>query len=463
MANITFNKKCLSGSPEKIISDPWLKIFSKPQKVSKALEKIWRYHILYESFETPLASLRKRKIEQHKAIWETALDGLKKSDNISSTFEALAKLGDKIANLYIPALKRTNDTGGLLMKFQKDTQRIPADPFKKSNSGTKGPTCLISYPTEKGMRSFVIKYLDDQIEPIANRLYRGFSKFFSKEDISLGFSVPLTSSFDFQSGIYDTPECFKPISPEEREDLQGRLLQIAKAMESSPVANHVMISERVPGQNLLHFIMGGYPTLTEDQRAKFFERLGRIALLDLVMGNVDRFIRIINEKDGSYNLDNQSECNLGNLMVEYSQEKKYFRFHAIDNELVLDKSLAAYEDFLDRIFSCKDPFTPLIENISICFENALNAQSDEIDLRDFQKQNEKISLANLLKPIKDDLKKIAEKNLRLGMAQMCNWLKGDLFEAWQKDPLKNYLRESSPQLLQAVEERFKAFRTREIK
>ena len=73
-----------------------------------------------------------------------------------------------------------------MIKFSKDTQRIP--PAVKSREGLKGPTILVSFPTEKGMRALVVKALDDVTQMATNRAYEAFSRGFSDEGVCCGFS-----------------------------------------------------------------------------------------------------------------------------------------------------------------------------------------------------------------------------------------------------------------------------------
>jgi len=220
-----------------------------------------------------------------------------------------------------------------------------------------------------------------------------------------------------------------------------------------------MISEKVRGANLLDFAMGNYCLLNESQKVKFFTRLGRIAMLDLVVGNLDRLIQIY-YSDNQYQLD-PMEVNLGNVMVNSLQEGAnpvpYAIDDGIDPDLVMNldcrqKYLAFLEKLLSNQESC---FDLLVENISDSFSSALSTQIDDC-------QGSRAEIVKRLNMFSKDLQQLGVKAIRVGLGEMFNLLHESLIPAWNGESiglLKNQMEKRLPQLHSSLTERFKLFQS----
>lgn len=451
-------------------------VFGGPERSVKEIERILRLTQLDIALGGDPSS-RKDKIEKLAKIWAEAQQlGTSSPEAAKQTLlNRLAKLDPSISAIYAGHFESLNALDQKIAKFTKDSQKLPFSPVKISTRGNKGPTFLVNYPTVRGMRAYVAK-CSHLNELISNRVYDVFATCFSNEKFSCGFTVPPSARFDFQQRVYEsTSREITQISKDTSNKTTAHILELSKLINRNPNLNpdptHFMCAKRILGENLIDFAYTKYKDLAEEQRYKFFEGLGRLAMLDLVMGNLDRIIQIYCEDEKEYKLDNALEVNLGNVMVSHS--KNDFELHAIDNgidEALINSDFAQsnYAKFLANLFTQPKHLDIIVKNIIYCFENAIESQTDEIDLNAVNKDKEKGSEINLshirneLACIKGDLNTFAPDAFLCGLEKMEGWLRKEAIPIlWDKSKegtaLQEYLSNVYPAYLKALKQRFDAF------
>lgn len=415
---------------------------------------------------------RERVLGQISQIWAEAEKQMLISEEAAqkAILKGLSDLNIVgVSELYSPLCQDTASIVQKIFAFKGDAAAVSISPLHVSINGLKGPTLLVRYPKDGNLESYVLKYTNRN-EILSTRLYDAFSSAFS--DKSLGFFVPKASSVDLESGVHESMGCTRThLSPAQMGPFKGALESIQPPKNSEDT--ELMIAERVQGANLLDFGSTKYPHFTEEQKGKFFERLGRLALLDLVIGNTDRLAGV-DYYDGSYSLDTALESNLGNVLVEWNGTSESFSLFAIDNGIEEGLSSGpkreSYRAFLEEILQDPDFDQMLAANVMQCMLNGINAQVDEIDLSDFKSTNGDNSIQKIhenLAPLKGALKGKKPFNgfwakdfLAKGIKLMGSWLKNTALSEdglWEDSEkavsLKKYLSESSKDFLEALEER----------
>ncbi|HUD02195.1 MAG TPA: hypothetical protein VMR37_07690 [Rhabdochlamydiaceae bacterium] len=215
----------------------------------------------------------------------------------------------------------------------------------------------------------------------------------------------------------------------------------------------LILSERIGGENLFDFILTTYRELTREQKEKFFNRLGRLAMLDVVTGNLDRLVQIFTDQ-GEYTLQDL-EANLGNVMVVWSKDKNAPFLYAIDNGI--EKDLISsdlhrkkYLSFLQTHFSSRNLERMLAENMVKSIQHALDTQVDDVSTGNV------VELKKQFQFFSDELYPLAYPAFLRGLEEMHFHLYENLIPSWESEkasPLKNYLKSNHPRLLAAQQER----------
>ncbi len=95
----------------------------------------------------------------------------------------------------------------------------------------------------------------------------------------------------------------------------------------------LMLYEKAPGATLIDFIAVRYNSLSKEQRLSLFNYIGKIAMLDLVLGHQDRFFKLDlplrTKKLRKMDEDYGKYANLGNVLVNI--EDTHLHFYLIDN------------------------------------------------------------------------------------------------------------------------------------
>lgn len=314
-------------------------------------------------------------------------------------------------------------------KLQKDTISLPTFMLQKTDQGQNGPTHLVSYTrTSKNhlpaVRSYVVKW-SNWNEICTSKLY---------DAISYPFAVPSISVLDFEK---PTPlkQSFLDIVGESNQTQDTQL----------------MLMEKVNGSNFIDFAKTKYQYLSEEEKRDLFQKMGQLAMLDLMIGNTDRLIQAYYHTDEEqYRLEDVS-ANLGNLMIEwFPKEGKLPKLYAIDNgvkpELITDETeKAAYIQFIQDTNNVNGLADVMIRFIQKSFQDTAErlAETTKKPLKET-----KALFADILTDLKTStLPKIA---LAKGLEEMLSNFEKGLPN--DKAP-ENYLKNNHPALLDAVAER----------
>jgi hypothetical protein len=95
----------------------------------------------------------------------------------------------------------------------------------------------------------------------------------------------------------------------------------------------LMLYEKAPGATLIDLIAVRYNFLTQEQKFSLFIYIGKIAMLDLILGHQDRFFKLDlplrTEKLRKMDEDYGKYANLGNILINI--QKDTLHFYLIDN------------------------------------------------------------------------------------------------------------------------------------
>ncbi len=340
-------------------------------------------------------------------------------------------------------------------RFKEDLISLKVPPIIKPNRGNKGPTLLINLP-----ESFVLKWTGWN-EVLMNHLYRVFS-LAPESQYSIGFQVPQVLGIDLVNERMLRSDGMA-IGFDHCEEIQNCLQDIKRYSVSRSAAqqasSYVMCSEKVPGAHLLDFARSKYVTLSPAQKMKLLERIMRIALLDIVVGNIDRIIQV-DELEDRYELAD-FEVNLGNVMIvmrEGGEPLPYAIDNGADAQLVESfEKRQQYIAFLTSIFSRGDWSRVLAENITASMQAALRTQIDECDLESMNRS----MIVTQLEAFSSDIESVdGQAAIQRGLLTMVRMLKTHLLPAWgdgRMDVVKTSMRQCEPLLLSALNERFQYF------
>lgn len=208
--------------------------------------------------------------------------------------------------------------------------------WTEARGGLKGATFHIHYPENSELRAYVMKWgSQNEIDGLAQ--YQQILNKVDARSISLGCKAPL----------------FRQINP---ENIHVEALAKLFGKEDKPNTSSVFLMEQVQGQGLAEFIGASEGYLAISDKEAFFRRLGRVVLLDLLMGNTDRLLRLDSYAKESLEDPFAVEANLGNLMVQTSGSD--FDFYLIDNELYNhdpESGQKSYGEFFSELVK-KDDF-----------------------------------------------------------------------------------------------------------
>jgi hypothetical protein len=149
-----------------------------------------------------------------------------------------------------------------------------------------------------------------------------------------------------------------------------------------------MFSEKlIKAANIFDFAeQGGWQRLSVQNKESFCRKMGRLAFLDLVLGNTDRIIRVATSVDCFE--EHPLESNLGNFMIiPPRKEGEGITFFAIDNgidsrfvktdrEGLLFKG--EYLEFLKELLADKESFALRIaQQMQRCIAKTLNPKDND--------------------------------------------------------------------------------------
>jgi hypothetical protein len=432
-----------------------------PRSTATAARLAQLENILTEEFPK---GRRANAIEGHLC----KVQSIQKECLASPTQETLEDAFDRlewgVADLYkVREQKSTEKVIACVNLLLKDAHSLVVSPVKKSSLGEEGPTLLINYPRNDKTKAYVVKWTNKN-ELCSHRVYEQMSTFFNHPEDGVGFLTTRGTIFDFAKGVQELSDRnLHQLSAEETRCLQKNFKDLlsSAAPEKKPKDREIFVSDFIFGENLFDFAYTKYPLLTSEQKVTLFTRLARLALLDLLVGNLDRLIRVEQNK-GQYSLD-AVEANLGNVMLVWRQEmEEPPRIYAIDNtmnaKLLSDPAeKVLYNEFLTRLCSDTLMVELLANNMLDCILGALVTQVDDSG-KNVREVREK------LKVFQEDLRSIGRSAFVSGLHQMTAYLKTRLIPEWNQEEgasLRAYLEAIAPEFLISLQERLDIFHSSE--
>ncbi|MES2344489.1 MAG: hypothetical protein V4494_00925 [Chlamydiota bacterium] len=381
---------------------------------------------------------------------------------------------------------------------------------QKPNQGLNGPTLLIEYPklsknnlSETILEASVLK-CTDPIELACHAVYYALANVFQENGAtSIGFSVPKVGGLDFLNSTYHSPAStdYEPdieqdirnkqfgMPKDAAQKLKAELTTLINKLPKSFVASEeekdsgrpphsfVLLSERIVGSHLLDAVITGklnfFRTLKEEepivvepvqtfQQNMLLRQFALLTAFDLFMGNFDRLASLekndLDDDNSPYFLQTK-EANLANLMIDFNHTAPIV--YAIDNrtqpEFIENPDLQnAYNRSLGDLLTSSKGRRQIGENIQNCITNFMERLSDNGD----------IEITNEIEDNRQDfLNLIHSKNaldqFEKGIEQGVAFIRGVLFNNWNSEkgvPLRNYLSNAAPEVLDFVDTQFKFFR-----
>ncbi len=430
----------------KVSGDCSSSLVEKPKWIEKEIETCKSFISELETACLTTPEKIKEQFEQFKTLLKRANPRLD-SDFWDSIKEptTLPELKERIENL--------------LNDFRSIRFLCPLVPTKR---GMNGPTFIVEYPRD-GIRSYIAKWTSIY-EIACNSLYAAFSNGFTRPgtmpaqrgDFSTGFFVPVTSGVIFDKNLHIS--CDGQVAEVPRDQTQRvktHLLAIKKMFSTKEVKNkEIIFQQKIPGENFIDFILSNYSNLSKDAQIKFFQRLGRLAFLDLLLGNTDRFIRFNSLAKGKYAFHNTA--NLGNVMI--CTKKGALVIYAIDNGIEkaligIKKNKKNYLQFLQKLFRKEQVTEFLAELMVSSIENGL-----DLALEKAQDSSESRAHARKRQAFLNSFRQIGKAAIQKGMDQMRYLMTARLLGEWEKAmSLKRDISGISPELLEAVTSRLDLF------
>ena len=411
---------------------------------------------------------RGRLIGNLTRIWIEAEDQLKLSFESSKalSLQAIKLLPPSARSIYTSEIDNISEVSFLQKFIQRclqDAASLLIPPIKRSSRGSKGPTFLINYERQSLRRIpmshlYVIKWTD-RSELNCQRIYAAFcSNFGSLEGTPVtGYLTPKVAALNFDQELYED-SCGQvfPLAGDQSLKLKQRFLTISRIYsERIPETTFLLLAERVEGENLFDFAQTRYQYLNLGHKEKLFNRLGKLAMVDMITGNLDRLVQIFTNAKREYCLWDL-EANLGNVMVVWSKESEGPpTLYAIDNGVDIDlvESLPhreKYLQFLTELLSSACWQQKVAKNLVDSFKHALLTQIDDVS------DGNVLEITKQLKAFSKDLGEIGLKAFEYGIHEMFFHFTHTLIPGWDSKKsvnLKNYLLKTNPNLLEALSER----------
>lgn len=439
--------------------------FGTPEQLDKAIDTMNRVQRLYEAL--PANPERRNDIlTRLNQIGENTLQMLQKSpDKAKEEMQnELKKLGRTMSYVYkVPA--DAKDLKQFAKRLLKDLNSISYAPMRKTERGLKGPTLLVDYPrlVKESMKykTSVLKYTNEN-EIGATRCYQKCSEILFGDNRSKGFLVPKCATLNFENNAHESTQLEKTSMDQKMsEKLKGYFSDIKMKYKTEEFEdeddgvedNQVMIFEKIKGENLFDFARTKYSSLTMPQKISLFQRLGQLAMLDIVIGNLDRLAGVLDE--GKEYALYELEANLGNIMVHSPSSNKELEVYAIDNgiaaELLDPNQKEKYHEFLAHFISSPYLVGNLSRNLIATVKSGLSVMQDDLS------KEAKMGSKEDLETFSQDLDSIGFIHFQKGIQDMHQKIQERLIPAWNSEECKNYFSSNFPQMYDSIKERLALF------
>lgn len=462
-----------------------LPIFEDAQKVLKVAGTLCRLVRLDKHLAR--GTTRHETVQKLHAIWKRGLDLLTTSQDAHAAKmeikNQLAKLLDEVhplarkrivaineifdneLKLFEPAERLENS----ISRFLKDLRSLQISPLAKSHQGLNGPTYLVSYPRfnaevgNSNLHNYVVKWVECK-EVYSSRVYEAFAGCMAQSFRSVVYSVPVSAALDFNLCMHEIIDGSRVALPAAlTKALENKFNEILQVVSPGlqPSGKAVMLMERVAGANLYDFAQSKYCSLAVWQKEWLFAHLGQLALLDLLIGNQDRFIRIPEHGPHQEFL----ESNLGNAMVVWSgKDNDPPKLVAIDNDvqeslMAGGQSAVLYQACLENLFKAPNMVEILAKGMLLSVLKGLDRMVEDED--------NPLKVKKQLAAFVEELPAIALPAFEKGLQAMSDAIAGlsiPLEENCAFTPLKNYLLAVQPDWIEVLSMRvamFQSFRRRQ--
>jgi hypothetical protein len=429
------------------------------------------------AFLTPLKLMRSKAVTELQVLGINAQQKLSSNDfsldivkNIIKEDLSRIKTGvmkDKnLLEIYekvIDGARTPEELDKCIMKLHKDTSSLTTFNLKKTNNGQNGPTYLINYtrPSKKNtlpqLRNYVVKW-SNWNEICSLRLYDLIVQTLFPQI----FAIPKTAALDFDKQIHEKGdgdvcalgEVTSAYLKQSFLDIVGKSIQTDDAQ--------LMLMEKVKGSNLIDFAQTKYQYLTAGEKSDLFQKMGNLAMIDLLIGNTDRLIQTRYDANTKEYLLENTTSNLGNLMIDwFPDECKFPTLYAIDNgikkELISNEiEKVSYNQFIQNLLEDSNKMETLADMMVQSMKNSFH------DIAELMAESSKETLTVTrakFDSIMNDLQNSDAPKVGLinGLKEMSSNFKEVILPFWNSEDalkLKNYLKDNHPPLLDAVSERF---------
>jgi hypothetical protein len=441
---------------------------------------------LLEGFNAKLSSfLETAKKQLHQKASEVS-DSLKfwytiAQDPSTPLEPHLQNLPLSVQEIYRQELKTTTDLQAYAARYFKEIGSIMVHPVSALKVGSIGQPKILTYSRSKSnhtyeTKSSFLKYLTSPKEIEIHFLYQDLLKALPfREPGKVDFVLPNGVMLDLSNNTYKSSEKQISLNPLSSQKLQTifehfaltqtpRVIDVKKepSFREFVLQKPLALFDRILEPNLGDFLSAHFMNLTSEEKKDLFKQLGKLAFLDLILGNGDRLIAfnhghyaLIDKKaDPSTFKTVLAPSNLGNLMV--SHQDSSFTLHLIDNtigdgrhsdEVFSDlKDRQDYLKFLEEVLSKEDSNEQiafhLIHSLSLAVRQI--GENDHID-RHIQTLHDLFSEKNIHSM---DLSSFVE-----GIQSMRNDLKEVIIPNWKNASPEHLAKKYSGSLLETMSER----------
>ncbi|MBS0625526.1 MAG: hypothetical protein JSS32_05705 [Verrucomicrobia bacterium] len=455
-----------------INSDPSKCFFANPNEVAREVGRLSWLSKVNGPLPTNGRAMALAKVEKVWVDVKKQIEELKPvaeiKDAINKGFRTMGPLKALFNDDLVAAATR-DDIEKIAQKFMKAIPSLAANPVRKSNRGLMGPTLLVNYPrvsaNQSEQHAQAIKWTE-YAEYGTNQIYTAFAEIFRRVGIKHScYHVPPSTGLDFV-GKVQRAGSDKEFSLNGFEQVEEQLKGIAKScdkdLDTAGLTHFVTMTQFVNGENMFDFIDSGkFAQMNEPQKINFFRQIGRLAMMDLLLGNGDRFFKLALD-DGKWIFDRMADTNFGNAMVNWNPDTnkdENAAIFAIDN--LVDPFLThpeqgqenqkKYCDFIKGLLSNPDFVRVLSDEMFKMIQNALtSADSRGTEAQERQKEA-------FLK----DLSGFGMREIGQGIAEMDTWLEKALIPEWEKEyqPLHKAIDASCSPLMKAVNGQIETYKT----